>query len=70
MYPCCSHNSVTTMQEVMLTKSGPCDCLMQVVAVTGLLVSLNQRMQLSFAAKQALSRAAEFLGPTGETWFA
>ena len=70
MYLGCSHGSVTTLQEARLAKSGPCDYLMQVVAVTGLLVSLNQRMQLSFAARQALSRAAEFLEPTGETWTA
>lgn len=35
------------------------------MAVVGLLAALGQRVKLSFGASQAITRAAEFLGPTG-----
>lgn len=39
---------------------------LQAVAVTGLLLALSRRMQLSFAAGPAVGRASEFMGPTGQ----
>jgi len=38
---------------------------LQLVAVAGLLVVLSRRVDLTFGGPQAISRATEFLGPTG-----